>query len=66
MSINHFSYLKYVLPRRRRLQALSLRVDGRPRVNRLWPQLAGLDNASNEYHRRYKALRKEIANERPA
>ncbi len=46
-------YLKYILPMRRRYQALGLRVDGKPRTGR-WnrrPELAGLD--PKEYHRRY-------------
>lgn len=59
----NFNYLKYVLPMRRRFQAMGRTVRNRPRINRRWPQLAGMDNASREYHRRYNQLRKQ--NEHP-
>jgi hypothetical protein len=55
-----FSYLKYVLPIRRRYQAAGLTVFGAPRRNRKWPQLAGLKNSDPEYHRQYKRLTKEL------
>lgn len=57
-----FDYIKYVLPYRRRNQARGLNVFGHKRKDlhlRHWPELAGL--SYNEYHRRYKALRKMMA-----
>jgi hypothetical protein len=54
-----YEYLKYVLPMRRRYQALGRTVNNRQRKNRVWPELAGLANGP-EYHARYSLLRKRL------
>lgn len=49
-----FEYQKYVLPMRRRWQALGRTTQNKPRRNRSWPALAGL--SGREYLKAYIRL----------
>jgi len=50
----NLEYVKYILPMRRRFQAMGRTVNNQPRRNRARPQLWGLD--TREYHRRYMQI----------
>lgn len=52
-----FEYLKYVLPMRRRFQAMGRTVFNRPRTKRKRPELRGLN--LKDYHRLYMRIRRQ-------